>query len=973
MAGDLQGITIEFGANTVEFDRSLRNINNALRTLGSFTKSLNSDMKFDGSSADKLRQKIDSLKQSISLSEEAIGEYKRQIEELGEGEVGSQKWMNLQRNIIVTEGKIKGFQRGISASEKEMLDLKYAGSSTVEKISNGLGNLGKKMKATFDVNSFKTAFQANISADMVKNLSTSLQNLGKQAMAAAGDYEQSMNLVAQATGAPDKELKSLSTLAKKMGADTVFSAKESADAMLELAKSGMTPAQISGGALQSTLALAASSGMDLATSASITANTMNTFGLSVKDTAKAVDALAGGANASTADVSDLSQALSQVGPGATNAGMSLNETVAALAAFADNGIKGSDAGTSLKTMLQRLVPQTDKAKKAMKEYGLSFVDSKGNFNSMKTVADKLQKKLGGLSEAERARALNTIFGSDATRAATVLMKEGSSGINKYIKATKTQGSAADMANARMKGWKGTVEQLNGSFETLAIEVGEKLAPFLTKIANKIQELTEWFRTLSPTIQGVVIGIAAIGAALGPVLVGISLIIPALGGIASIGSMVIGTFTQMALSSAVAGGGISGLSAAFGTLSIAMGPIGWTMVAIAAIGSLATLAIKSNAAAENQRKHTEYVRSGTQAIDAHTRAQQNLSLALTAADESVDKRIRAEANEVLSHNRLIAAKKAVKDAEAEYGKKSKEAKAARAELTLADQEAQMASLATKDAIKEESASLQNMKSDLWQTLKAEKERAINSNTAVVAARARVDALEAEKNKLIGVRGAENKLKETSTALTKAKQYESNTTKHATESWKQANGIYKTAPDLLKNIKNKMIASIKADDEMSKSGKKAALKYIKSMDDQQLEIIATSLDLGKSAAESMQKGMDGPLKPGKIKTDELNKSAEKAGTAAGSKMHSAIQRALNRNYSIGGHVTGGYRQDSGGSGFSPNLIQVPQGAFAAAGAGNIFNGGINLTIQNNGPALRPSTIQEAARSIVDEIDHQLGRRI
>lgn len=326
---------------------------------------------------------------------------------------------------------------------------------------------------------------------------TKVAAVGLAGVAAAGvkleaEFSATMNQMAAVAGVPAKGIEELSALAMKMGADTVFSASDAADAMLELAKGGLTAAQIQAGALAATLQLAAAGGLELGAAATFMSNAMNTFGLQAKDAAKVSAALAGGANASSASVESLGQALAQVGPGAKTAGLSLEETVAVLAAFDNAGIKGSDAGTSLKTMLTRLVPQTDKAAGAMADLGLKFTNAEGEFDDIATISEKLRKQLSKLSAEERTTALATIFGSDATRAATVLMGEGAAGIQKYTKATSDLGAAQRVADARMKGTAGSLEALKGSAETAALAIGQMLAPFVQTLAKHLTSLANGF-------------------------------------------------------------------------------------------------------------------------------------------------------------------------------------------------------------------------------------------------------------------------------------------------------------------------------------------------------------------------------------------------------------------------------------------------------------------------------------------------
>lgn len=340
--------------------------------------------------------------------------------------------------------------------------------------------------------------------------------LAKEAVNLEATFSQTMNTMAAVAKVPADQIKTLSDLAIKMGADTTFSASEAAGAMLELAKGGLSAATIQSGALEGTLTLAAAGGTDLATASTIASNALNTFGLQGKDMASVAAALAGGANASSASVESLGEALSQVGPGATTAGLTLQDTVGVLSSFDAAGIKGSDAGTSLKTMLTRLVPSTDAAKSAMEQLGLKFTDANGKFVPITNVAQQLKDKLSGLSDEQKTAALSTIFGSDATRAATVLMKEGATGLGKYIAATKDQGAAQDVATARMKGTAGAMESFKGSVETAKLQLGLFLAPAiqgglraLTKMLNGIAPAA---KRLGPTFATLKTGIQAFGQA-----------------------------------------------------------------------------------------------------------------------------------------------------------------------------------------------------------------------------------------------------------------------------------------------------------------------------------------------------------------------------------------------------------------------------------------------------------------------------
>lgn len=366
---------------------------------------------------------------------------------------------------------------------------------------------------------------------------------GGAAVATATKFDDAMAQVSGALGDPSADMEGLRRLALQLGADTVFSATEAGNAMVELAKGGMTEADIKGGALAASMDLAAAGQLALADAAATTVQMMGSFGLGAGDAARIADALAGAANASSADVSDLTQAMSQCSAQASLAGWSLEETAAALALFADNGIKGSDAGTSLKTMLQRLAAPTDEAATAMQTYGIEARDSEGHMKGVADIAAELQGKLGTLSEAERDMALQTIFGSDASRAAAIMMKTGADGLAKYTDATNDATAAEEMAAAQKGDLSWALENMQGSLESAGIAFGTALAPAVQVAAEAIGGAAEAFSSLPSGIQTAIAVVLGLVAALGPLLVvggAIVSAIPAIqGGLAALGGALAG--------------------------------------------------------------------------------------------------------------------------------------------------------------------------------------------------------------------------------------------------------------------------------------------------------------------------------------------------------------------------------------------------------------------------------------------------
>ena len=240
------------------------------------------------------------------------------------------------------------------------------------------------------------------------------------AAAAAARFDKALSNVRAVTGANAAEMGKLRAAALEAGKTTSFTATEAANAEAELARAGISTANIIGGALKGALALAASGQVDLTEAAVVSAQAMNTFGLAGKDVTHIADLLAAGANKSAADVHGLAMSMRMGGLLAHQTGLSIEDTVGTLAAFADHALIGSDAGTSLKVMLQRLVPQSKEASAAMDSIGFSAYDSQGQFVGLSEMAGRMKTSFSKLTPEARNSAMATIFGADAVRSATIL-------------------------------------------------------------------------------------------------------------------------------------------------------------------------------------------------------------------------------------------------------------------------------------------------------------------------------------------------------------------------------------------------------------------------------------------------------------------------------------------------------------------------------------------------------------------------
>ena len=285
------------------------------------------------------------------------------------------------------------------------------------------------------------------------------------------DFDKAMSAVQANSGATGAELESLRQAAIKLGADSQFSATEAAEGINEMAKAGVAAKDVLGGGLKGALDLAAAGQIGVAEAAETAATAMTQFRLDGSKVPHIADLLTNAANKAQGGVGDMGMALKQAGLVASQMGLSIEETTAGLTAFASAGLIGSDAGTSFKSMLQRLTPQSDAAAEAMAQVGLDAYDAQGNFIGLEAVAGQLKTGMANLSEEQRNAALTTIFGSDAVRAAAVLYNEGAEGIQKWTKEVSEQGAAAKQAATLTDNLMGDIERLGGAFDSVLIQGG----------------------------------------------------------------------------------------------------------------------------------------------------------------------------------------------------------------------------------------------------------------------------------------------------------------------------------------------------------------------------------------------------------------------------------------------------------------------------------------------------------------------
>lgn len=334
----------------------------------------------------------------------------------------------------------------------------------------------------------------------------------KSVMDTGIDFSRTVNNFKGVTESNDAQTRQMATAARALGADTTMagvSASDAARAMTELAKAGFSVDQAISSA-RGTMQLATAAQVDAAQAAEIQANAINAFGLKAADAAHIADVLANAANGSSADIAGIGLSLAQVGGVAAGFGQSIEETATAIAMLANMGIKGSDAGTSLKAMLVQLRNPSDQAAAAMDELGLKVNDASGQMISMRELFRQLGEAKSRMATDVFQGDLATLFGTDAIRAPLL----GTVAAFDQLYATVNRvGTAGQMAKTQMEGWPGVVEGVKNSTEALKLSLfdvfnspaGQNLG---NKIVSGLDGVVEWVNTHRPEIIGFVADVAS---------------------------------------------------------------------------------------------------------------------------------------------------------------------------------------------------------------------------------------------------------------------------------------------------------------------------------------------------------------------------------------------------------------------------------------------------------------------------------
>lgn len=392
-----------------------------------------------------------------------------------------------------------GFKDGIKGAIGQLKVFKDEEATTSDKLT-GLGN------------AFTGAGKV-----LTKNLTVPLVGLGTVAVNTTATFDSSMSKVQAISGAVGDDFDRLREKAKEMGAKTKFSASEAADAFTYMAMAGWKTEDMLEG-IDGIMSLAAASGEDLALTSDIVTDALTAFGLQAKDSAHFADVLAAASNSANTNVSMLGESFKYVAPVAGALGYTAEDTSIALGLMANSGIKASQAGTALRTVLTNLANPTDDMAGAMEILNVSLTDSRGNMKSLREIMEDLKKGFSTLSEAESAQVAAMLAGKEGMSGLLAIVNSSEADFNKLATAIdNADGTAENMANTMLNNLSGQLTILKSALEGAAIAFGDLLMPLIRDLVGLLQKAVDWVNNLTEGQKETIVRIAEVVAVVGPAL------------------------------------------------------------------------------------------------------------------------------------------------------------------------------------------------------------------------------------------------------------------------------------------------------------------------------------------------------------------------------------------------------------------------------------------------------------------------
>ena len=556
MANRIKGITVEIGGDTTGLDKALKSVNTSIRSTQSALKDVNRLLKLDPSNTELLSQKQKLLKDAIAATKEKLDSLKvaqeQAKQQLENGELGQDKYDALQREIVETEEELRRLQQEAATTNTALSKIDVAGQK-METIGNSIAGAGKKMMS----------------------VTTVIGGVGVAAVKTAADFDSAMSQVAAVSGATGKDFDALRNKAREMGAKTKFSATEAAEAMNYMAMAGWKTEDMLDG-IEGVMNLAAASGEDLATTSDIVTDALTAFGLSAKDSGHFADILAAASSNANTNVSMMGETFKYCAPIAGALGFSAEDTAEAIGLMANAGIKSSQAGTALRTIMNNLAGDVKISGKAIGDVTIATTNADGSMRDLSDILADCRSAFGNLTESEKAQAAESLVGKNAMSGFLALMNAGQGDIDKLSSAIDNcDGSAEKMAMTMQDNLAGQLTILKSQLQELAISFGDILMPAIRSIVSNLQGFVDKLNGMDEGTKRTIVTIALLVASIGPLLVIIGTAISKIG-------VAMQGFVKLANGISKLKIAIQGGTGVLGKLGAALGGISAPVLAVVAV-------------------------------------------------------------------------------------------------------------------------------------------------------------------------------------------------------------------------------------------------------------------------------------------------------------------------------------------------------------------------------------------------------
>ena len=509
MAGRIQGITVEIGGDTTKLQTALKGVNTEIRNTQSQLRDVEKLLKLDPGNTELLAQKHRLLGDAVKETKEKLETLKMAAEQaeqaLKDGTISQEQYDGLQREIVETEQKLKSLEEQAKQSGTALQEIAAKGEN-LKTVGDNATNVGKKFMP----------------------VTAGVAGLGTAAVKTAADFDSAMSKVAAVSNATGSDLEALRDKAREMGEKTKFSASEAAEAMNYMAMAGWKTEDMLSG-IEGVMNLAAASGEDLATTSDIVTDALTAFGLTAKESGHFADVLAAASSNANTNVSMMGETFKYCAPIAGSLGFSVEDTAEAIGLMANAGIKSTQAGTSLRTIMNNLSGDVKICGASIGEVTVATTKADGSMRDLSDILADCRTAFSGLSESEKAAAAESLVGKNAMSGFLALMNAGEADINKLSSAIDNcDGSAASMAETMNDNLAGQLQILKSQLEELAISFGELLMPAIRTIVGWIQNFVDWLNSMDEGTRKVIITIALVAAAIGPILIVVGKVIYAVG-------------------------------------------------------------------------------------------------------------------------------------------------------------------------------------------------------------------------------------------------------------------------------------------------------------------------------------------------------------------------------------------------------------------------------------------------------------